>query len=124
MAFLTLNVPRLKENYDYLDSLFKENNIQWAVVTKMLCGNKAYLTELLKMGVEQVCDSRLMNLKEVKKIAPDVETIYIKPPPKKSIQGIVKYADISLNTEFSTIQMLSQEAMRQEKTHGPGRKSR
>jgi len=45
------------------------------------------------------------------------DTIYIKPPAKRSISSIVKYADISLNTEFETIKMLSDEAKKQNKTH-------
>lgn len=117
MAHITLNIDKLQKNFDFLDKLFKDRNIEWSVVTKMLCGHKEYLTELLKMDVRQACDSRLSNLKIIKSIRPDVETIYIKPPAKRFLPGIVKYADISMNTEISTIQMLSAEAIKQNKTH-------
>ncbi|MCI1778705.1 MAG: alanine racemase [Bacteroidales bacterium] len=117
MAFLTLDRGKLKDNFDYLDALFKKNGIEWSIVTKMLCGNKMYLSELLKFDCHQVCDSRVSNLKEIKNINPDIETIYIRPPAKKAIPNVVKYADISMNTEISTIKMLSEEAKRQGKTH-------
>src|SRR5690606_21274212 len=117
MAFVTLDTQKLKHNYDYLDQLFKEKSIQWSVVSKMLCGNKVYLEELLKLGVNQVCDSRVTNLRRIKTIAPHVETIYIKPPPKRSIKKIVEYADISFNTEFETIKMLSEAAISLNKKH-------
>lgn len=117
MAFITLKEEKLKENYENLDKLFTENNIQWAVVSKLLCGNRLYLEKLLKLGLEQVCDSRVSNLKMIKSINPEIETIYIKPPPKRSIKGIVRYADISLNTEFKTLQLLDEEARRVEKIH-------
>lgn len=117
MAFVTLNIDKLKANYEFLDNLFKKNNIQWSVVTKMLCGNKDFLTELLKLDINQVCDSRVVNLNVIKSIKPNIETIYIKPPAKRSISSIVKYADISMNTEISTIQLLSKEAQRQNKIH-------
>ena len=117
MAFITLDRKKLKKNYTYLDRLFKKNNIQWSVVTKMLCGNKLFLQEVLSLGIKQVSDSRTSNLKAVKAIDPTVETIYIKPPAKRSISSVVKYADISMNTEVETIRMLSEEAQRQGKIH-------
>jgi len=117
MAFVTLDVKKLKANFDYLDTLFNKNGIQWSVVSKVLCGNKLYLKELLKFNVHQVCDSRVSNLKEIKTLNPDIETIYIKPPAKRSVSGVVKYADISMNTEIETIKLLSKEAKKQNKTH-------
>lgn len=117
MAFITLDTKKLRHNYRYLDDLLKKNNIEWAVVSKMLCGNKVYLRELIKIGVDQLCDSRVSNLKMIKSMKPEIETVYIKPPPKRSVESIVKYADISFNTEIDTIELLSIEAKKQKKIH-------
>lgn len=117
MAYIELYKDKLKQNYEYLDALFKERGKEWAVVTKMLCGNETYLKEVIKLGAKEVCDSRISNLKTVKQIDASVQTVYIKPPAKRSIDKIVKYADVSFNTEFATIQMLSDEAVRQKKKH-------
>jgi predicted amino acid racemase len=117
MAFVTLNFQKLKANYSLLDSLFKANNINWAVVSKLLCGNKLYLEKLLSLNPEQICDSRVSNLRAIKAISPEMETAYIKPPAKRSIKSIVKFADISYNTEYETIKLLSDEAGRQNKLH-------
>lgn len=117
MAIIKLYRDRLKHNYDFLDQLFKENNINWAIVTKLLCGNKIFLEEVLSLGIKEVCDSRLSNLKEIKELAPEVQTVYIKPPPPRSIEDVVRYADVSFNTESETIELLSDEAVRQGKTH-------
>src|SRR5690554_8013634 len=75
MAYITLNRTKLRENYNYLNDLFKKNDIQWAVVTKLLCGNKTFLQEVMDLGVQQVCDSRVTNLKIIKQMAPNMETI-------------------------------------------------
>lgn len=117
MAFITLDSKKLTHNFNYLDNLFQKNNIKWSVVSKLLCGNRDYLTELLKLDIGQICDSRVSNLKMVKSIRPDIETIYIKPPAKRAIKSVVKYADISLNTESETIQLLADEAGKQGKIH-------
>ena len=117
MAYVTFDTEKLKLNFEFLDNLFTENNIKWSIVTKVLSGNKMFLTELLKLDIDQVCDSRVTNLKIIKSIRPDIETIYIKPPAKRAIASVVRYADISLNTELETIKMLSREAQRQNRTH-------
>lgn len=117
MAFVTMDLSKLRTNYGFLDRLFKENEIKWSVVTKILCGNRVFLNELLNFGVTEVCDSRISNLRTIKLIKPDVTTIYIKPPAKRHIRSIVQHADISMNTELETIKLLGAEAARQNKVH-------
>ena len=77
MAFIALNRNKLKKNYLALDNVFKKHNIEWAVVSKLLCGEKSYIQELVKLGAKQFCDSRISNLKTIKSISTEVETIYI-----------------------------------------------
>ena len=117
MAFIELNRKKLKHNYQFLDHLMKTHGKSWSVVTKLFCGNKIYLKELLDLGTKEVCDSRISNLKTIKAMNPAVQTVYIKPPAKRSIKNIVKYADVSFNTELETIKLLSKEAKVQEKVH-------
>jgi len=117
MAFVELNRTKLQSNFEKLDAHFKQKSIRWGIVTKLLCGNPKYLKEVLKMGPKEVHDSRISNLKTIKSIDPDVQTVYIKPPAKRSIEDIVRYADVSFNTEFYTINLLSEEAVKQGRTH-------
>jgi predicted amino acid racemase len=117
MAFLTLNRESLQHNYKFLDDLFKERGISWGVVSKLLCGNKLYIQELLNLGVKEIHDSRISNLQVVKELDPSVQTVYIKPPAKRSIKDVVNYADVSFNSEFETIKMLSDEAGKHKKKH-------
>ena len=117
MAYIELYSDRLKHNYDFLNDLFLKTDKEWGVVSKLLCGNKAFLTELLSLGVNEIHDSRISNLKTIKTINPEVQTVYIKPPAKRVIKSLVKYADVSFNTEFETIKLISQEATIQQKIH-------
>ena len=117
MAFIKLYRKKLQENYAFLDDVFKSRDIQWGVVSKLLCGNKIYLKEIIALGVREIHDSRVSNLKKIKALDPGIQTVYIKPPAKRSIENIVRYADISFNTEVYTIQLLSDEAVRQNKVH-------
>lgn len=117
MAYLKLYKKELRHNFEYLNTLFKERGIKWGITTKLICGNEKYLEEVINLGIGEVHDSRVSNLQKIKEISPDVLTIYIKPPPQDIIQDVVKYADISLNTELSTMKALSEEAQKQNKLH-------
>lgn len=117
MAYIKLYRDKLRHNFNVLDKFFKKENIDWAIVTKLMCGNEKFLKEILDTGITEVCDSRLSNLMRIKKLNANVQTVYIKPPAKKSIVKVVKYADVSFNTESSTIELLSKEAVRQGKIH-------
>lgn len=117
MAFITLDRAKLEHNYAYLERFFKRNGIEWAIVSKLLCGNYDYVKILCETGIKEICDARISNLRMVKQINPDIQTVYIKPPAKRSIKSIVQYADVSFNTQIETIQWLNEEAGRQGKIH-------
>lgn len=117
MAYLKFYREKLKHNYRFLNQLFKEQHISWGVTTKLLCGYEDYLNEVIKLNPAEVLDSRVSNLKTIKKIDPNVQTVYIKPPARESIAEIIQYADVSFNTELSTIKELSKEAHKQDKHH-------
>ena len=117
MAFLKLYKKHLRHNYDFLKNVFDENNLKWGIVSKLLCGNQDYIKEVINLGIKEICDSRVSNLEVIKKIDPSIQTVYIKPPAKGSIKSIIKYADVSMNTEYYTMKLLSEEAKRQDKVH-------
>lgn len=117
MAYIELYKEKLRHNYQFLDRLFSSDGKEWGVVSKLLCGNHTFLKELLDLGVMEVHDSRISNLKVIKSINPKVQTVYIKPPAKKFIRSLVKYADVSFNTGYETIRLISQEAKKQDKKH-------
>lgn len=117
MAYLTLNRAKLKENFDFLKKTFKENDVSWGVVSKLLCGNRLFLQELINLGVKEVHDSRISNLAKVKSIHSEIQTAYIKPVSKRNVSKMVQFADVSLNSELETIRWISQEAVEQDKMH-------
>jgi ornithine racemase len=117
MAFLRLYKDKLAHNYRFIESLFEESNINWGVVTKLLCGNKLFLNELIRLGVQEMHDTRISNLRTIKAMGSNIQTVYIKPPAMRSIPNLIKYADVSFNTDFVTIKMLSDETVKQNKKH-------
>jgi ornithine racemase len=117
MAYLTLNRTKLKDNFELLKRMFEESDISWGVVSKLLCGNRKFLEELINLGVKEIHDSRISNLAKIKEINPEIQTVYVKPVSKRNIAKMVKYADVSLNSELTTIKWISDEAVKQGKIH-------
>jgi len=121
MATLTIDTGRIIENIQKLNNYLSQNNIQWSLVTKMLCGHKESLEKILPdislKQLHSVGDSRISNLRIIKEIKPDLVTMYIKPPALNQVKNVIKYADVSLNSSFSTIEALDKEAEKQGKKH-------
>lgn len=117
MAYLELKSSSLRHNFNYLDRRFAKYNKHWGVVTKLLCGNDLFLKEVVKLKPQEVHDSRLSNLEKLQELAPEIQRVYIKPPPTRSIKRLVACADVSLNTHIGTIQKINEEAQRQNKVH-------
>jgi predicted amino acid racemase len=117
MAHVTLHRQNLKTNFEYLDTLFDNAGIHWGVVSKVLCGSELYLKELIDLGVREVHDSRIQNLRRIKQINSDIQTVYIKPPEKSNVADVIRYADVSFNSHFATLENLSREAVEQDVQH-------
>ena len=117
MAYLKLYRDKLRHNFEFLDDFFSDNDINWGVTTKLLCGNEDYLKEIVNLDVGEMHDSRISNLKKIKELDASTRTVYIKPPPQDIIDDVVKYADVSLNTELPTMHALSEKAVELDKVH-------
>lgn len=117
MSIVTLNRRKLRENFNYLNRFFAEKNIEWSVVTKVLCANETFLEEVLSLPIDEFCDSRISNLKIIKALNPDAQIVYIKPVPLTFVEDVVRYADVSFNTEVETLSLLSSKAVSLNKFH-------
>ncbi|MEA1973642.1 MAG: alanine racemase, partial [Candidatus Cloacimonadota bacterium] len=121
MAELHINVTKVKNNIRKLNQFFKSHNIKWSLITKVFSGDKDFMEQILTpeliKDIHSVGDSRLSNLKTLKEVNKDLETIYIKPPAATYVDEVVKYADVSLNSSFKTIIALNEAAKKQDKIH-------
>lgn len=121
MAELIIHSERIKQNIKDLSHFFKSNNIEWSLVTKVFSGDKTFLKTILTKDVieniNSVGDSRLTSLRNLRAVNPDIRTIYIKPPAEIYADDVVEYADISLNSSFSTIESLNVAAKKKNKVH-------
>ena len=112
---IDINVKNIIENAKVAKKLCKDNGISLSVVTKVLSGNKEVLKALIDAGIDSICESRIENLISYKDF--NVEKWLIRIPMQAEIPSVIKYADISLNSELDTIIKLDEEAGKQGKKH-------
>ena len=121
MAKLRIYTDRVINNIYKMNKYCQKYNKEWTLVTKVLGGHKPTLKKILEsdaiMGTHSIGDSRVSNLKVIKSLNSELVTLYLKPPSTAYVKSVVKYADISLNTDFDTIHALNEEARIQNKVH-------
>lgn len=111
---LVIDLKKLKANLDSVAHITKEEGkCSLMIVTKGLCADKE-MTHMVAThpAVDFVADSRVKNIKtyadEVRKNGK--QTVLLRIPMHNEVAEVVKYADMSFNSELSTIKMLNEEA--------------
>lgn len=121
MAELIIHTKNIQDNINYLSEYFNQHQIHWSLITKVFSGDKEFIKNVLTddviKNINSVGDSRLTSLKNLRAVNPKMKTIYIKPPAEMYAEEVVKYADISLNTSYSTIKALNEAAIKADKIH-------
>lgn len=112
---LRINLEKLRKNTQTIVNLCEKRNIKVVGVTKVFCAIPEVAQTMVKGGVEILGDSRIKNLKKLQHIP--VPKMLLRIPMKSEVEEVIKYADISLNSEIDTIKSLSEEAKKQRKIH-------
>lgn len=110
-----IDLKKFRHNIDVVKKELDEKGIEIYGVSKVFSGNPIIAKEYENAGVKAIGESRLQNLKRLHKV--EVEKVLLRLPMHSEIKDVVKFADISLNSELSTLKLLSEEALKQEKIH-------
>lgn len=113
-AKIYINLNKFKENIDFLTTKLHENNINTFAVTKVFCAEKPLIDILNKSNIDGIADSRIINLKKIDSIKPKM---LLRIPAYSEASDVIKYADISLNSEIKVIKVLNDKAREQNKIH-------
>lgn len=117
MNRLIINVEALKHNLNAVSRQMSHHGASWTVVTKVLCGHADTIRVLQKLGIRSIGDSRLDNLRDIERLVPDFETWYLRIPDVSSIPEVVRFSDVSLNSEIAIIKLLNDEAKKLNRIH-------
>lgn len=112
---LIIDTNKVKENVKTIATKADKIGLSLAGVTKAFAAKEEIVQAYIAGGVKYLADSRIINLKRLEKFT--LPKILLRLPMISEAEDVIKYADISLNTELETVKVLSQEAKKQNKTH-------
>lgn len=90
------------------------------IVTKALCADEKVVEMIASHpAVDYLADSRVQNIKKNYETikANGKQSVLLRLPMASEIEEVVKYVDISFNSEMATLEMLNEEAAKQGKVH-------
>lgn len=113
---IEIDLKKLRNNIKVLGSLLHEQGLSFAMVTKVYAADTKIVEEVLKENkIDFLADSRIENLKNLKNLS--IPKILLRIPMLSETSDVVKFSDISFNSELSTIEKLDEEAKKINKIH-------
>ena len=112
---LVIDLKKIKNNLDKITELVKGSNCSLMIVTKGYCADLEIYKILENSNIDYLADSRIQNLKKYE--GTSKERVLLRLPMNSEVDEVVKYSDISLNSEMKTIRNLNEAAIKQNKKH-------
>ena len=98
-----IDKEKFRHNLKELLKKSHENNLSVMAVTKVFCADHELINVLIKEEVDYIADSRIENLMTFTCPMPKV---LLRLPMISDAERVVKFSDISLNSEIETIKAL------------------
>ena len=114
---IEIDLEKISHNAKRLRELYASKGIGIIGVTKVVCGDPAVADVLVKTGINTLADSRIANIRRMRQAGIQARFVLLRTPAPSQAESAVKYADISLNSEFSVIERLSKFAVENNMTH-------
>lgn len=110
-----IDTKKIQHNTKLVAEACSKHDIDIMGVTKVFCAIPEAAEAMVKGGVKYLADSRIENLQKIGHI--DCAKVLLRLPMKSQADDVVRYADISLNSEIETIRALGAAAVAQGKDH-------
>ncbi|HHY37321.1 MAG TPA: alanine/ornithine racemase family PLP-dependent enzyme [Clostridia bacterium] len=114
---LEIDLNVIEENTKYIVEKAKSRNAEIWGVTKGLGALPEVAFAMLRGGVAGIADSRLQNLKRLRSAGLSCPLLMLRIPMPGEVSELIRLADVSLNSEVSTIRLISAAVS----STGPGR---
>lgn len=117
MRRLEINLNKIKHNAKTLKEEFAKKGITITSVIKGVAGSPEIANAILESGINTIAVSQFQDIKKMKEFGVKAEFLLTRLPMHTEVPDIIKYADISLNSEISTVKLLSEHSLKQGKRH-------
>lgn len=116
MPRIEISLSKIRDNARILSKLYGQKGISLMGVSKAVLGEPSIVDAMIQGDVKFIADSRIENIKKMKRAGISTRFVLLRTPFSHA-ESVVKYADISLNTEIETLKRLSHYAKRHKKQH-------
>lgn len=108
---IEIDLGKIAHNVTRLMELYGSRGIGISAVTKVVCGNPDIAEVLVQAGVGILADSRIANIRKMRDAGIEAQFLLLRTPFLSQAEAVVKYADLSLNSDLSVIEELSRLAL-------------
>jgi predicted amino acid racemase/arginase family enzyme len=115
--YITIDLDKIEHNARTITALCKKHGIEVCGVSKVTCGMPQVAKAMLRGGVACIGESRMKNIHRLKANGVATEFTLLRIPPLSAAEDIVTSVNMSLNSELSVIQALSEAAYRRGLVH-------
>lgn len=112
---LEINLRKLQYNAKIEVDSFSKIGITIMGVNKVFNGLYETAEAIVNGGITVIAEALVSNLKKIENL--HCEKALLRSPALSEIEDIIRYADISLNSEIDIVRELSKEAIKQNKIH-------
>lgn len=112
-----IDLKKIRHNALSLKKRYGEKGIDITGVLKGVGASLEIANVFIESGITSLADSNIANIKRMKEAGLKAEFMLIRTPAPGDAEPVVRYADISLNSELDVIRALSSEAVKQNKVH-------
>ncbi|MCU7830936.1 MAG: alanine/ornithine racemase family PLP-dependent enzyme [Candidatus Thiodiazotropha sp. (ex Myrtea sp. 'scaly one' KF741663)] len=115
---LEIDLDKIHHNAHVLVDRLVDRGISVTAVMKASLGSPEIANAVLSAGVSMVGDSRMENIEAMNRAGVKAPMMLIRSPMISDARRVVRYADLSLNSELDVIRKLSRAAKSAGKRHG------
>jgi predicted amino acid racemase len=112
---LVIDLNKIRNNLKKITEMVKGNRCSIMIVTKGYCADMEIYKILEESNIDYLADSRIQNLKKYE--GTKKGRVLLRLPMNSEAAEVVRYSDISLNSEITTIRSLNEAAAKQGKVH-------
>ena len=114
---LEIDLRKIRYNAQKIKKFCEKSNINICIVTKGFCAELPIVEALMQDGHNFFGDSRIQNIARVKNKLPNAKYMMIRIPKISEAEEVIKYADISLQSQLEVIKAYSDKAENMGKVH-------
>lgn len=115
--FLEIDLDKIQYNAAQIVNRCHKQGIEVLGVTKGFSATPEIVTALIEGGVDGLADARMENIMELRENGFKLPITLLRIPRLSNVKNVVRFTDISVNSELAVIQALAQAALAIKRTH-------